>query len=124
MQKIYLNKETHVVEQIIKEDYDHFDSYNNDTFGESFYMVIDADNIINGYNVRYNKELLQFEILPEVKSYEVKSYTESYVEPNETQIQIEELKKENKLLNEKFDKILILLQERTREKTSKTSEVI
>ncbi len=124
MQKIYLNKETHVVEQIIKEDYDHFDSYNNDTFGESFYMVIDADNIINGYNVRYNKELLQFEILPEVKSYEVKSYTESYVEPNETQIQIEELKKENKQLNEKLDKILILLQERTREKTSKTSEVI
>ncbi len=119
MQKIYLNKETHVVEQIIKEDYDHFDSYNNDTFGESFYMVIDADNIINGYNVRYNKELLQFEILPEVKSY-----TESYVEPNETQIQIEELKKENKQLNEKLDKILILLQERTREKTSKTSEVI
>lgn len=104
MQKIYLNKETNVVEQIIKEDYDHFDSYNDDTFGESFYMVVDADNIINGYNVRYNKELLQFEILPEVKSH-----TESYVEPNETQIQINELKEENKLLNEKLDKILELL---------------
>lgn len=104
MQKIYLNKETNVVEQIIKEDYDHFDSYNDDTFGESFYMVVDADNIINGYNVRYNKELLQFEILTEVKSH-----TESYVEPNETQIQINELKEENKLLNEKLDKILELL---------------
>lgn len=104
MQKIYLNKETNVVEQIIKENYDHFDSYNDDTFGESFYMVVDADNIINGYNVRYNKELLQFEILPEVKSH-----TESYVEPNETQIQINELKEENKLLNEKLDKILELL---------------
>lgn len=110
MQKIYLNKETHVVEQIIKEDYDHFDSYNNDTFGESFYMVIDADNIINGYNVRYNKELLQFEILPEVKSYEVKSYTESYVEPNETQIQINKLKEENKLLNKKLDRVLAILE--------------
>ena len=105
MQKIYLNKETHVVEQIIKEDYDHFDSYNNDTFGESFYMVIDADNIINGYNVRYNKELLQFEILPIVKSH-----TESYVEPNETQIQIDKLKEENKLLNKKVDRILAILE--------------
>ena len=119
MQKIYLNKETNVVEQIIKEDYDNFEGYNDETFGDNFYMILDVDNIINGYNVRYNKELLQFEILPEVKSY-----TESYVEPNETQIQIEELKKENKQLNEKLDKILILLQERTREKTSKTSEVI
>lgn len=105
MQKIYLNKETNVVEQIIKEDYDNFEGYNDETFGDNFYMILDVDNIINGYNVRYNKELLQFEILPIVKSH-----TESYVEPNETQIQIDKLKEENKLLNKKIDRILAILE--------------
>lgn len=104
MQKIYLNKETHVVEQIIKEDYDHFDSYSNDTFGESFYMVIDKNNDINDYDFIYNINTNNFD-----RVLEAKAYTSNVIEPNETQIQINELKEENKMLNEKLDKILELL---------------
>ena len=104
MQKIYLNKETHVVEQIIKEDYDHFENYTDETFGDNFYMVLDENNEINDYDFIYNINTNNFD-----RVLEAKAYTESYVEPNDVEIQINELKEENKMLNEKLDKILELL---------------
>lgn len=105
MQKIYLNKETHVVEQIIKEDYDNFENYNDDTFGNSFYMVIDENNDINDYDFVYNISTNKFD-----RVFEAKAYTPNVIEPNETQIQIDKLKKENKLLNKKIDRILAILE--------------
>ena len=101
MQKIYLNKETNIVEQIIKADYDHFDSYNNETFGDNFYMVVDLESVVDGYNYVYDLESLKFK-----RIIETKQLKKSVVEPSETQIQIKELKEENKNLNNKLDLIL------------------
>ena len=101
MQKIYLNKETNIVEQIIKADYDHFDSYNNETFGDNFYMVVDLESVVDGYNYVYDLESLKFK-----RIIETKQLKKSVVEPSETQIQIKGLKEENKNLNNKLDLIL------------------
>ena len=101
MQKIYLNKETNIVEQIIKEDYDHFESYTDETFGDKFYMVEDLESEVDGYSYIYDLESLKFKRVTETKEFK-----ESVVEPSETQIQIKELKEENKNLNNKLDLIL------------------
>ena len=101
MQKIYLNKETNIVEQIIKEDYDHFESYTDETFGDKFYMVEDLESEVDGYSYIYDLESLKFKRVTETKEFK-----ESVVEPSETQIQIKGLKEENKNLNNKLDLIL------------------
>ena len=67
-------------------------------------MVIDKNNDINDYDFIYNINTNNFD-----RVLEAKAYTSNVIEPNETQIQINELKEENKMLNEKLDKILELL---------------
>ena len=52
MQKVFINKETNMVEQILKVET--YEELSNDYF-LNCYPVEDALDEVNGYNLRYNK---------------------------------------------------------------------
>lgn len=60
MQKIYCNKETNMVEQILKIN---SEDELPDTYFNNCYAVLDLEDNINSYNLKYNKEIEEFEIV-------------------------------------------------------------
>lgn len=97
MQKIYINKETNIVEQILKEE-------NGEEFGEDYfpacYMVEDLEEKIKGYNLRYNKEEGIFEVVEGVLAF-----AEVEVIKKPTTEDYNALKKENEELKSRLDNI-------------------
>lgn len=114
MQKIYIYKETGQVEQIIKSNYEDFSKYNESTFGDNFYYLEIEDDAIVNFGDRFSNKM-NFAILYNKDNTFYNSGTE--IIESEEKKKILKLEEENKQLNEKLDKILILLQERTVEKT-------
>lgn len=95
MQKVFINKETNMVEQILKVET--CEELPDDYFNNC-YAVIDEDEIINGYNVRYNTDSQEFEIVAGLKP---KDEVE-IVEKNE---HIKQLKEENEELKARIEKL-------------------
>lgn len=95
MQKVFVNKNTNMVEQILKiKSYDELpDNY----FPNCYPIEDDLDNV-NGYNLRYNKETEEFE---EVEGLPAKDEVE-IVEKNED---IKQLKEENEELKARIEKL-------------------
>lgn len=97
MQKIYINKITNMVEQILKEA--EGENFNEDYF-PTCYMVEDIEENIKSYNIRYNKEERIFEVvegLPERNEVEII--------PKVSAIDIENLKKENEDIKREKDEL-------------------
>lgn len=95
MQKIFINKETNMVEQILKvESYEEL----SDDYFPNCYPIEDALNKINGYNLRYNKGTERFE---EVEGLLAKDEVE-IIEKNED---IKQLKEENEDLKNRIEKL-------------------
>lgn len=97
MQKIFINKITNMVEQILKEE--EGEELTEDYF-PSCYMVEDFEEKIKGYNLRYNKEEGVFEVvegLPAMDKVEIikQPTTEDY----------NVLKEENENLKNRLDNI-------------------
>lgn len=103
MQKVFINKETNMVEQILKEE--EGEEIREDYF-HSCYMIEDQEENIKGYNLRYNKEDGIFEEVEGVPAFaEVdiikKPSTEDY----------NDLKKENEELKGRLDTIENMLKQ-------------
>ena len=60
MQKIFINKETDMIEQILK-----VETANelSDDYFDTCYAVIDNEDKINAYNLKYNKETKEYEVV-------------------------------------------------------------
>ncbi len=98
MQKIFVNKETNLVEQILKEEEISEDYFTN------CYMVEDKEEKINAYNLKYNKKTQEFE---EVEGIPAKD--EVIVIKQPTSEEIQEIKKENEDLKARMEKLEELL---------------
>lgn len=97
MQKIFINKETDLVEQILEVL---TEEELNDDYFESCYAVIDPENKINTYNMKYNKEKEIFEVVEGMKERE-----EVEIIPSKNDEAIEDLKKENESLKKEIEEI-------------------
>ena len=101
MNKVFCNKETNLVEQILKE-------LEGEHIGEDYfpncYMIEDKEEKINTYNLRYNKEEGLFEV---VEGLEEKDTVITIKKPDTEDL--EKLKNENDELRAKIEKIEKLL---------------
>lgn len=93
MNKIFCNKVTNMVEQIINID---TDTRWDENWFPNCYVIDDPLNEISTYNLRYNKEKEIFEVVEGMKEKE-----EAEVIPSE----IEKMKTENELLRKEIDEI-------------------
>lgn len=101
MNKVYCNKETDMVEQILKVKT--IDELPDDYFS-TCYAVIDEEEKINAYNLRYNKETNEFEIVEGLKAKD-----EAIVEETLSKEDYNNLKKENEELKTRIEKLEELL---------------
>ncbi|MDU7085926.1 MAG: hypothetical protein E6344_19755 [Clostridium sp.] len=100
MNKVYCNKETDFVEQIINID---VDTRWEENWFPNCYVVDDPDNEINTYNLRYNKETKEFEIVEGIPPKDEVIVEEA--------ISNEDLKKENEILQNKITAMQAALDE-------------
>lgn len=101
MQKIFVNKNTDMVEQIleIREG-----EVIPDDYFSSCYAVIDEQDKIKGYNLKYNKDLKNFEVVEGIPAKE-----EIIIIKQPTAEEIQEIKKENEDLKARMEKLEELL---------------
>lgn len=97
MNKVYCNKETDMVEQIINIDID--TNWSEDWFSNC-YVVDDSENKISTYNLRYNKDTKEFEI---VEGIPAKEEVEIIKQP--TSEDIKKLQNENEELKTRMKKL-------------------
>lgn len=97
MQKIYINKETNLVEQILKVK---SPSEFSDEYFETCYSVLDTEDKVKGYNLRYNKEAEEFEIVEGMEAV-----AEVVVIEKEETNELKKLKKENEELKDRLERI-------------------
>lgn len=97
MNKVYINKETDMVEQILNiKTYDELP----DDYFDNCYAVIDEEGIINAYNIRFNKEIEEFEVVEGMKEKD-----EVVVIKQPTVDDFQELKSENEDLKSRLEKL-------------------
>lgn len=102
MNKVFINKETNMVEQIleIREGEVIPDNYFPNCYG-----VDDLEGEIGAYNLRYNKETKEFE---EVEGLPAKDEVEIIEKPN-NEDELRKIKEENKELRAEIEEIKNLL---------------
>lgn len=102
MQKVFINKETDMVEQIleIREG-----EIIPDDYFLNCYAIEDKDNKINAYNLRYNKETKSFEIVEGVPAKE----EVEVIKKVDSEEELRKIKEENKELRAEIEEIKNLL---------------
>lgn len=103
MQKIFINKETNLVEQILKEE---IGEVIREDYFPSCYMVEDLEENIKGYNLRYNKEEGIFEVVEGLPVF-----AEVNIIKQPTPEDYSALKKENEELKDRLDNIENMLKQ-------------
>lgn len=97
MQKIFINKNTDMVEQILEvktiEELP-------DNYFSSCYAVIDEEDKVNAYNLKYNKEIKEFQVIEGLLAKE-----EVIIIKKPTMQDYNTLKEENKELKSRLDNI-------------------
>ena len=106
VKKIYVYKETGQVEQIIRDNYEDFKKYNELTFGDNFFYFEIEDSKTVNLGDRFDIGI-KFEKVYENDDNFYNGGTE--IVESEEKKRILKLEEENKMLNEKLDKILELL---------------
>lgn len=101
MNKVFCNKDTDMVEQILEVK-------EGEVIGEDYfpncYMIEDFEGKINAYNLRYNKETKEFEVVEGLAERD-----EVIVIKQPTSEEIQEIKKENEDLKARMEKLEELL---------------
>lgn len=97
MNKVFINKETDMIEQILKVQF--YDELPDDYFS-TCYAVIDEEEKINGYNLKYNKETKEFEVVEGVAAKDV-----VVVEKTPSIEDYNNLKQENEELKNRLDNL-------------------
>lgn len=103
MNKIFVNKETDMVEQILKVET--LDELTDDYFNNC-YAVIDEGEKVDAYNLKYNKITGQFEIVEGIPAKD-----EVIVERTLNLEDFNNLKKENEDLKARLEKVENVLKE-------------
>lgn len=99
MNKVYVNKETNMVEQIINIDVDtRWDPY----WFPWCYIVDDPENKVDSYNLRYNTETGEFEVNEDFIPVETK------IEDSEQQKEMKQLKEELEMTQNALNEILMM----------------
>lgn len=97
MNKVFCNKETDMVEQILKEQ-------EGEIIGEDYfpncYMIEDIEGNINSYNLRYNKEERVFKVVEGIPAFD-----EVNIIKQPTTEDFENLKNENEELKARLERI-------------------
>lgn len=101
MNKVFVNKETDMVEQILKVE--KLDELPDDYFSNC-YAVIDEEEKINTYNLKYNKETGKFEVVEGILAKD-----EVTVEKAPTTEDFNNLKQENEELKSRLDNLETLI---------------
>ena len=101
MNKVFINKETDMVEQIleIREG-----EIINDDYFSNCYAIGDVEGKINAYNLRYNKETKEFKVVEGIPPKD-----EVIIIKQPTAEEIQEIKKENEDLKARMEKLEELL---------------
>ena len=97
MQKVFINKDTNIVEQILKVN---TENELSDNYFSNCYAVIDKENNINGYNLRYDLETKEFEVVDGIPAKD-----EIIIEKVPGIEDYNDLKKENEELKNRLDKL-------------------
>lgn len=97
MQKVFINKDTNIVEQILKVN---TENELSDNYFSNCYAVIDKEDNINAYNLKYNKETEKFEV---VEGLSPKDDVEIIKQP--TAEDYNNLKQENEELKNRLDEL-------------------
>lgn len=101
MNKVFINKETNMVEQILKvETYDELP----DDYFPNCYAIEDMEEMVSAYNLRYNKETKKFEVVEGIKAKD-----EVIVIKQPTAEELNAIKEENEELKARLKKIEELL---------------
>lgn len=110
MNKVFINKETDMVEQILKVE---TEDELPDNYFTNCYSVIDKEELINGYNVKYNKATKEFEIVAGMKAKDevvvIGINSNDYEDIEQLKKENEELKKENEDVKARLEKLEDLL---------------
>lgn len=101
MNKVFCNKDTNMVEQILKVETK--EEYPDDYF-ENCYVVTDEKEEVVTYNLKYNIEKEEFELVENVPEF-----IPGVIETPKSEIELEDLKKENEELKARLDKLEELL---------------
>ncbi|MDU2672655.1 MAG: hypothetical protein E7C49_11650 [Clostridium sp.] len=102
MQKAYIGKQTNSICQLIPDTYERFENYNEDTFGDMYYMVIIPDGKhLDSHDYFYNPYDGTFEPIEGIRPRDHEADVE--------ESKVEMLEEENKLLRERMSKIESML---------------
>ena len=101
MNKIFVNKDTDMVEQILK-----VETYNElpDDYFPNCYPIEDIEEKINAYNLKYNKETGKFDVIEGLKAID-----EVVVIKQPTAEEIRQIKEENEELKSRLDNLETLI---------------
>lgn len=101
MNKVYCNKETDMVEQIleIREG-----EIIPDDYFPNCYAIEDIEEKVNAYNLKYNKETKEFEVVEGIPAK-----AEVVIEKTPTAEDFNNLKQENEELKSRLDKLESLI---------------
>lgn len=91
MQKIFINKETNMVEQILRVN---SEAELPDDYFKGCYSFLDYEDKINAYNLKYNKETKEFEVVEGIKPFDIPVIEEK-----------SNLEKENEELRSRLEKL-------------------
>ncbi|MGG7142490.1 hypothetical protein ACQPVP_03390 [Clostridium nigeriense] len=106
MQKIFINKKTDMVEQILKVETK--DELSDDYFSNC-YAYLDKEDKINAYNLKYNKENEIFEVVEGLPAKDEVIVKEKNADIEQLKKENEELKKENEDVKTRLEKLEELL---------------
>ena len=101
LNKVFCNKETNMVEQILKEE--EGEIIREDYF-PNCYMIEDLEGRINAYNLRYNKETKEFEVVEGLPAIDI-----PIVIRTPTSEDFNNLKQENEELKDRLDNLEALI---------------
>lgn len=101
MNKVFCNKDTDMVEQIL--EIREGDVIQDDYF-PNCYAIDDIEGKVNAYNLKYNKELNIFEVIEGIPAKD-----EVIIIKQPTAEEIQEIKKENEDLKSRLEKLEELL---------------
>lgn len=97
MQKVFINKDTNIVEQILKVN---TENELSDNYFSNCYAAIDKEDNINAYNLKYNKETKEFEVVEGIPAKD-----EVVIDKAPSIEDFKNLKEENEELKNRLDKL-------------------
>lgn len=116
MQKIYIEKSTNNVSQVIKDFYEGFNQYDQNTFGDLYYMIEieEEEKGLDSVNFAYSPDTKTFKAIEPIIYEVIEEVKDDVKTVLELQKENEQLKEELTSLKSEFDKIKELINKFTK----------